>query len=163
MKIRSLLALAALAVAFALPVFPQQADTADQLAAQEIRALTKKYDEAFSNQNAAALGGLFTEDGVLLAPDGVYSGRQAIQKRYEEIVFPQWHCNNHVTKVRQVIALGGELCWIAEWSCSCLNADGSTAKVNGYYSSVGVREGDTWKCRIFTFNVVLPAPPVQTK
>jgi ketosteroid isomerase-like protein len=32
---------------------------------------------------------LFTEDGVLVAPDGIFSGRQAIEKRYED-TFQRW-------------------------------------------------------------------------
>jgi hypothetical protein len=42
-----------------------------------------KEDEAYNN-NAAALAPLFTEDAVLLAPDGMFFGRQAIEKRYAD-------------------------------------------------------------------------------
>jgi hypothetical protein len=32
----------------------------------------------------------------------------------------------------------------------------------GYFSCIDIREGDTWKCRMQTWNVT-PAPPAETK
>jgi uncharacterized protein (TIGR02246 family) len=78
-----------LAIGFALPSFAQQKDTADRQIAQQIRAAAKKYDEAFSKNDAAAMAALFTDDAVQVAPDGVYYGREAIEKRYAEMVFRQ--------------------------------------------------------------------------
>jgi len=139
----------------------QQRDaTVDQEVAQQIRERSKKYDAAFNKNDAVAVATLFTEDAIQVAPEGVFSGRQAIEKRYAEQVFQQWHCNNHVGKVSQVIVVGNEVVWIGEWSCNFRDSDGSTKQVHGYYSDVGVREGDTWKTRISTFNLV---PPAQTK
>jgi hypothetical protein len=48
MKIRLLLALAGLAIGFAVPTFAQQKDTPDPKIAQQIRVLATKYDEAKS-------------------------------------------------------------------------------------------------------------------
>ena len=101
MKIRLLLALVGLAISFALPTFAQQKDTADPRIAQqrdlvgdpkaldEFGALATKQSEAFTNKDAAAVAALFTEDAVLVAPDGMFSGRQAIEKRYED-TFQRW-------------------------------------------------------------------------
>ena len=127
-------------------------DTADPQVAQKIRAGAKKYDEAFNKHDARAVAALFTEDAVAVAPGGVFSGRQAIEKRYAETVFQQLRCNNIVTKVNHVIAAGSEVCWIGEWSCDFQDSDGSTKQIKGYSSQIGVREGDTWKIRISTFN-----------
>jgi ketosteroid isomerase-like protein len=86
---------------FVLPTFAQQKDTADPRIAQqrdlvgdpkavdEFGVLATKQEEAFTNKDAAALAALFTEDAVLVAPDGIFSGRQAIEKRYED-AFQKW-------------------------------------------------------------------------
>src|SRR5580704_14004763 len=101
MKIRLLLALSGVAISFALPTFAQQKDTVDPRIAQqrdlvgdakaldEFGVLAEKQSEAFTNKDPAAVAALFTEDAVLVAPDGMFSGRQAIEKRYEG-TFQRW-------------------------------------------------------------------------
>jgi ketosteroid isomerase-like protein len=101
MKTRLLPALVGLAIGFALPTFAQQKDMVDPRIAQqrdlvgdakaldEFGVLAAKQSEAFTNKDAAAVAALFTEDGVLVAPDGMFSGRQAIEKRYEG-TFQRW-------------------------------------------------------------------------
>ena len=101
MKIRFVVALVGLAISFAPPAFAQQKDTADSRIAQqrdlvgdpkaldEFGVLATNQSEAFTNKDAAAVAALFTEDAVLVAPDGIFSGRQAIEKRYED-TFQRW-------------------------------------------------------------------------
>jgi uncharacterized protein (TIGR02246 family) len=48
-----------------------------------------KVDEAFNKNDAVALAALFTDDAVSVAPDGMFFGRQAIQKRYADM-FQRW-------------------------------------------------------------------------
>jgi len=45
-------------------------------ALDEFGVLATKQSEAFTNKDAAAVAALFTEDAVLVAPDGIFSGRQ---------------------------------------------------------------------------------------
>ena len=157
MKIRLLIILTGLAIGFAVPIFAQQKDTVDPEVAQQIRALAKKYDEAFSKNDATALAGIFTVDAVQVAPEGVFYGRQAMGKKYRDIVFQRYHCNNHVQQIGQVIAVGNEAVWVGEWSASC-----GGNQVHGYISNVAVREGDAWEVRISTYNVTPPPPPAET-
>jgi hypothetical protein len=101
MKIRFLLALVRLAISFTLPLFAQQKDTVDPRIVQqrdllgdakalgEFGALGMKADEAFNNNDAVAVAALFTENAVLVASDGMFCGRQAIEKRYAD-TFQQW-------------------------------------------------------------------------
>jgi uncharacterized protein (TIGR02246 family) len=96
MKMRSLLALVSLVISFAVPASAQQKDTADPQIVQqrdllgdanalgEFGELGLKLDEAYNKNDATAVAALFTEDGVLLAPDGMFSGRQDIEKRYAD-------------------------------------------------------------------------------
>jgi hypothetical protein len=55
MKIRLLLTLVGFAIIFALPTFAQQKDTVDSQIDEQV---TKKFDEAFNNSDAAALAAL---------------------------------------------------------------------------------------------------------
>ena len=96
MKIRSLVTLVGLAISFALPTFAQQKDTADPRIVQqrdllgvakaldEFGELHRALDEAYNKNDAAAVAALFTEDALLVEPDGMFSGRQAIEKRYAD-------------------------------------------------------------------------------
>jgi uncharacterized protein (TIGR02246 family) len=129
-------------------------DTADPQMKQ-IVALFMKFDEAFNRSDAAAIAATFTEDAIQVAPEGVFSGRQAIEKRYAESVFQQWHSSNHVGKILELITVGNGICSVGEWSSNARNSNGSTTQANGYFSTVLVREGDTWKIRISTFNFAL--------
>ena len=92
---RSLLALISLVISFAVPAFAQQKDTADPQTVQqrdllgdakalgEFGELSLKLDEAINKNDAAAVAAFFTEDALLVAPDGMFSGRRDIEKRYE--------------------------------------------------------------------------------
>jgi uncharacterized protein (TIGR02246 family) len=124
---------------------------------KQIVALFMKFDEAFNRSDAAAIAATFTEDAIQVAPEGVFSGRQAIEKRYAESVFQQWHSSNHVGKILELITVGNGICSVGEWSSNARNSNGSTTQANGYFSTVLVREGDTWKIRISTFNFALPS------
>jgi hypothetical protein len=93
---RSLLALVSLVISFSPTIFAQQKDTADAPIVQqrdllgdakalgEFGELSLKLDEAYNKNDASAVAALFTEDAVLVAPDGMFSGRQDIEKRYAD-------------------------------------------------------------------------------
>ena len=85
MKIRLVVALAGLAMSFALPAFAQQKNTVDPKIEQQIRTLAAKYDEAINKQDAAAVAALYTQDGIGQIPEpkvGPGHGRQGIEKAY---------------------------------------------------------------------------------
>ena len=119
MKIR-LLALIGLAISFALPAFAQQTSTPDLQITQKIRAISKAYDEAVSNNNAAAVAALFAEDAVFVSDRGLIRGRQAIEQWYTD-VFQVWHPKNHIGKpdgnAPHIIGTTGSEAWeTGEWS-----------------------------------------------
>src|ERR1700690_1956488 len=99
MKTATLLAVVGSVICFAVPVFAQ--NTADSEIVQqrdllgvpkaidEFGVLNLKLEEAFNKNDASAIAALFTEDGILVAPDGTYGGRQAIEKRYAD-TFQRW-------------------------------------------------------------------------
>lgn len=85
MRIRLVVALAGLAISFALPTYAQQKDLADPQTAQKIIALWKVFDEAHMNDDAAAVAALFTRDAVDVTPEGTITGRQAIQRWFADV------------------------------------------------------------------------------
>ena len=80
MKIRLAVALAGLAISFALPIFAQQKElTPNEQDHQWLDALVKKFDEAWNNNDAAALAALYAEDAVIVTDTGPIYGRDAIE------------------------------------------------------------------------------------
>ena len=161
MKTRLLLTLAGLAISFALPTFAQQTNTPDpQLREQDV-AFQKKFDEAWNNNDAAALTALYTEDAVRVTPQGPIYGREAIQKQYVDL-FQKIHFSNHLSTIDQnsphSIGTGGNEIWgNGQWSLTRQGQNGIPIEMKGYFSGILVREGDAWKIRLETWNVT-PAP-----
>src|SRR6266478_3360495 len=134
MKIRLVVALVGLAISFALPTFAQQKDTADPEITQKIRAISKGFDEAENNNNAAGIAALFTEDAVFVADGGPVYGRQAIEKRLAAEFGAR--PSNFSHKLVQVYAIGNDICAITEWSLPPVYK-GHSVRIYG-------RDADTW-------------------
>jgi ketosteroid isomerase-like protein len=161
MKTHSALVLVGLAISFVVPTFAQQKDTAnpriaqqrdlvgDPTALDEFGVLATQQSEAFTNKDAPAVAALFTEDAVLVAPDGIFSGRQAIEKRYEG-TFQQWPFTFfNDLRDRHLKAIDNAVWSFGEWG-GTLHGQTGPAFVNGYFSAIYIREGDAWKIRMLT-------------
>ena len=146
-----------------MPTFAQQKDTVDPRITQErdlvgdakpldeFGVLATKQSEAFTNKDAAAVAALFTEDGVLVAPDGMFSGRQDIEKRYEG-TFQRWPFTffNDLRDCH-LKAIDNAVWSFGEWG-GTLQGQTGPEFVNGYFSAIYVREGDVWKIRTLTLS-----------
>jgi uncharacterized protein (TIGR02246 family) len=141
MKIRLVVALVGLAISFAVPTFAQQKDTADPKTAQQIRALTAKFNEAFNKHDPGAVAALYTEDAVWQTYHGTYFGRQRIEKVYADWCFKRWNKHNWVTTISRVIPVGNEVRATGIWSCDL----GGGGADRGLCSWVLVHEGDIWR------------------
>jgi ketosteroid isomerase-like protein len=164
MKIRLVGALVGLAISFVLPTFAQQKDTADPLIRQQIDALDKKIGEAYSNDGAAAIAALFTEEGVLVTPQGTVYGREAIEKWYEDM-FLKFHLSDDKTKADQnsphtICTAGNEIWETGDWTAILQAQNGSPVHLQGHNAFVDIREGNDWKVRMEIFNVT-PAPAAK--
>jgi uncharacterized protein (TIGR02246 family) len=164
MKIGLVVALVGWAIGFALPNFAQQTNTPDPQLVQQLHAIGKKSDEAFLKGDAAALAALYTEDAVLVNDTGPVYGRQAIEKYYADM-FQTLHYFSHDTTYDPTsphpIGTDGNGVWEnGEWSSAIAprGEDCGPHQLRGYFASVKVREGDTWKVRMATYNLT-PAPP----
>ena len=155
MKVRLLIALVGLALGFAAPVLAQQKEAADSRIAQQrdllgvpdalaiFGELNGKLDDAYNNKDAAAAAAtLFTEDAVLVTPDGMVFGREAIEKRYTER-FQRWPITDFLSRRERLRlnAIDNAVWSVGEWS-GTLQSQAGPVIVWGYWSTIYVREGD---------------------
>jgi ketosteroid isomerase-like protein len=152
MKIRFLLALVGLAIDFVVPTFAQQKDTVDPQITEQLKALSKKTDEAFNNGDADSLAPLYTEDAVLVNDTGPIYGREAIVKHWAD-VFKQVHFSNHLDKADQnsphIIGTAGNEAWSnGEWTVTLKGQNFGPVEAKGNWLEIYRREGDTWKKRL---------------
>jgi uncharacterized protein (TIGR02246 family) len=164
MQIRlSVLAVAGLAIGFVLPALAEQKDTAGpQIAPQsnllgdvnalaEFAALRTKYVGALNTLDAPAMAAFYTEDGVVVTPDGWFSGRENIEKWYA-YMFQRWHPANSIRQNDQVTAVGNQAWAVGRW-WSTLQSQNGPVLARGFWSAIYVREGDAWKIRMANYNV----------
>jgi uncharacterized protein (TIGR02246 family) len=156
MKVRLLVTLIGLTSGVALQGIAQSKDTADPKAAQQLvsfyqSALRLKYEKAFNEKDAAALASLFTEDALLVAPEGMFSGPGAIEKRYAD-VFQRSRLTDFFGARSQLNAIGNELCAVGKW-WALLQTERGPQQVGGYWLEIYARKGDGWKIRVSIFNV----------
>jgi uncharacterized protein (TIGR02246 family) len=148
MKRRLVVPLVGLAISFALPTFAQQEETAKL---HEI--ISKKYNEAINNHDAAAIAALYTEDAIFVdGSTGPLYGRQAIEKFYADL-FKGWQPKNHTstTDLHSGRMLGPDnLTRAGVWSETGKGKNGEDVPIKGYWSEIDTREGDAWKICVLT-------------
>jgi uncharacterized protein (TIGR02246 family) len=162
MKISLLVALGELAIGLTVPVVAQQKDAVDRQtvhqrdllgipkALGEFGELGLKLDEAYNKNDASAVAALFTEDGVLVVQDGMFCGRQAIEKRYADIL-QRWPITTFSDQRCQLNAIDDAV-WSVGESWSTLQSEAGPKFEKGYWSAIYVREGDDWKIRMLTIS-----------
>jgi len=85
---------------------------------------------------------------VLLAPDGMFFGRQAIEKRYAD-AFQQSPITTFSHATYGLNAIDNAVWSVGEW-WGTLQGETGPVLVRGYESAIYVREGDAWKIRTLT-------------
>jgi uncharacterized protein (TIGR02246 family) len=160
MKTASLLAIAGSVVCFAVPAFAQQKNTAESKTVQQgdllgvpkaiddFGALSLKLEEAFKKNDASAIAALFTEDGILVTSDGMFSGRQAIEKRYADL-FQQSPITTVSGQRYQLNTIDNAVWSVGEWWST--NQSKTGPKFEGaYWAAIYIHEGEDWKIRLLT-------------
>ena len=154
MKTRLLGALVGLAISFALPTFAQQKETVDPQLIQKLDTMSKKYNEAFNNHDAAAIAAVYTEDAVFVPDKGPLYGRQAIEQYYKDLFQKVRFLSTVTTYPNSPHPIGtdGNAVWEnGEWSSTLMiTGQSGPVQLKGYWASIKVRDGDTWKIRLTT-------------
>ena len=159
MKIRLVVALVGLAISFALPTFAQQTNTPDPQLRQKLIAAIKKHTDALDKNDPAAVAANFTEDGILVTPDGPIFGRESIEKYYVDL-FKQIQLSNNLAPVDDdsphIIGTAGNETWATgKYSATVKGQNFGPVEAKGYWSAI--REGDDLKIRMLIWNIT-PAP-----
>jgi ketosteroid isomerase-like protein len=173
MKIGSLLTIAGLVISFAAPVLAQQKDTTAQIVQQrdllgvakgidEFGELSLKLDEAFNKNDASAIAALFTEDGIPVASDGMFSGRQDIKKGMQDTSQRSPITDFNSRRERRHLNAIDNAVWSAGQWASNLQRQTGPVFVWGFWSAIYIREGDAWKIRMLTLSEH-PSPVAETK
>ena len=152
MKKCLVVALAGLAISFALPTYAQQKDMADPQTTQKLLAIGKAHMEANKNHDPAAIAAFYTRDAVFLTPDRPIIGRQAIQKWFTDL-YQWWHPKNHIDKLdgnapHLIGTAGNELWATGEFRETGQGKNSEPLPIKGYWACIYVREGDDWKIRV---------------
>jgi uncharacterized protein (TIGR02246 family) len=153
MKTRLFIALAGLAISFALPIFAQTNKPDPQLR-EKLVAVIKNFTDAVNNNDAAAVAPLFTEDAVLVPPEGPINGRQAIEKWFADL-FQRVHVSDNLLTVDQdsphIIGTAGNAIWAnGAWSATLKVQDLGSLQAKGFWTVI--REGDDLKIKMLTWN-----------
>ena len=176
MKIRSVVPLVGLAISFALMTFAQQKETADPRTAQqrdllgvaealdEFGEFHQALDEAYNKNDAAAVAALFTKDALLVEPDGMFTGRQDIEKRYADTFQRSPIISFNTSRARRYLNAIDNAVWGAGQWASTFQSQTGPGFALGYWSAIYVREDEAWKIRVLTLNEQpRPTPRADTK
>ena len=161
MKRRLAVAIAGLAISFALPTFAQTIDP--QLRAV-VDAIDKTFNDSQNSGDPAPIIAVFAKDGVVVTNSGPFSGQEAITKYYTDL-FKAVKFSNCVSQADPGyprILAGKEMWATGQWSNTIKGDDWGPIDEKGYWSAIYVREGDAWKKLMLTWNVSPPPTPTTT-
>ena len=141
-----------------------------QIIEQQLEPISRKYEEALNNSDAATLAALFTEDAVLVTDIGPFYGRQAIEKFHVDL-FKEWHFSNQLIRTDpnspRFIGTADNIADNGEWSQTLQGQTGGPIQRKGYWSAIDTRQGNDWKILMLTLNVTpepaTPAVSAETK
>jgi uncharacterized protein (TIGR02246 family) len=136
------------------------AQQVDQNTRQQIEKIVAANQDAENKQDAAAIAGRYTQDGVLVSPFRrplVTRGRQEIEKAYKE-AFKAIQDRHIEIKVDDVSPLGTNAAvGVGNFEVTGKGQNGAV-KVDGDWTAVWVNDGGEWKVRLLTV-FTPPSPP----
>jgi uncharacterized protein (TIGR02246 family) len=143
-------------VSIALPAFTR---TPDPKLRQAVETIDKKFGDAQVNGDAAALAALFSDNAVLVTNTGPLNGRKAIEEYYAN-AFKTTQFSNSISTIDpdspQIIT--DTAMWVTgSWSITAKGANWGPVEMKGFWGSIKILEGGTWKILLETWNIT-PAP-----
>jgi uncharacterized protein (TIGR02246 family) len=137
-----------LAMGIAVSAAAQQVSELD--AQQAGQSVLDAWNKTYQQKDAAGHAALFTEDAIRVTPQGLMSGRAAIERAAAE-AFKDY--TPDPSTLEQVNMIGnGVMLRAGTWSGTYHGPNGPV-HLKGYWSDTDVRDGNTWRIRQETFNV----------
>jgi uncharacterized protein (TIGR02246 family) len=140
----------------------QQAATAQQTRAsdrpnvhQAVEAFVTKYLEAYNKKDAAGVASLYTDDGILVPPGPMATGKQNIEKAWRA-VFDTGRTGLRYD-IQQVQAEGNIVWSVGQFTVMAPDESGVLQKRQGNFANIYQWEDDGLKFRVHAFSF-LPAP-----
>jgi uncharacterized protein (TIGR02246 family) len=135
-------------------------ETVDPQIIEQLELISRKFEKAMNNNDAAAVGELFAEDGVFVTDGGPFYGPEAIEKFFVD-VFKEWRFSNHLIKTapnsHRIIVTAENVAFNGKWSQTLQRQSGGPIERKGYWGAIDTRQGNDWKILMLTVNVN-PAP-----
>jgi uncharacterized protein (TIGR02246 family) len=143
-------------VSLAAPITAQQTSASGrQDARQAVEAFVAKYLEAYNKKDAAGVAVLYTEDGLLVPPGPIATGKQNIEKAWRAVF------DAGRTGLRydiQQIEAEGNLVWsVGRFTVMAPDESGMLQERQGNFANIYEWVGDELRFRVHAFNF-LPGP-----
>ena len=132
-----------------LSAMPNHAMAQAQLDNDATADMQKHFAEAYNRGDLDAMAAVFTEDAVRVTPSGIFQGRDAIRRGFQDAL----KLGLHDYSVQRVISRSeGSLVFNAgKWQAKL-----GDHQFHGYYTAILVREGDQPKIMEETVTVASP-------
>jgi hypothetical protein len=117
MKMRLLFALAALAIGLAVRALALSGNLAEDVKAFDEFNAQDESRGGIHQQRCGRLAALFTEDALLVEPEGVFNVREAIEKALTEL-FQRWRPTNFMSQADKLNAIGNGAWAVGRWWCT---------------------------------------------
>lgn len=156
MAFRSLALAVPIAAIAAAAAAQQTATPGSQDVRQEVEAFVAKYVDTYNRKDAAGLASLYTQDGVLIRPGPMATGRENIEKAWKGVLDAGWTGLHYET--REVHPEGNVVWSIGQFTVSSPEQDGTMQEHRGNFMNIYQREGGSLKFRVHAFNLI----PAQT-
>ncbi|HYZ22136.1 MAG TPA: nuclear transport factor 2 family protein [Rhodopila sp.] len=139
------LSVIALLLGIGLMPLAQAQPLSDHEARKAGEAIVENYNKAGRAKDATALANVYTEDAILVMPEGPLVGRTAIAD-YFKSAFGTFTLEAAQLERATTIANGQVMLRVGSFTGTLSGPEG-TRPVKGYWASTDVREGDTWRIR----------------
>ena len=140
-------------------------ETVDPQIIEQLELISRKFEKAMNNNDAAAVGELFAEDGVFVTDGGPFYGPEAVEKFFVDL-FKEWRFSNHLIKTapnsHRIIVTAENIAFNGEWSQTLQGQSGGPLERKGYWGAIDTRQGNDWNILMLTVNVT-PAPPAPAE
>ncbi len=130
------------------------ADQAKQMSDEQIGKMLAAADsytvDAVNRHDAYAVAAVFWDDGIEITPQGIASGRAAIEQRLTE-QYKSTDVREFVETIDEIHISGDHGWFVAHWSANnVVQPIGERRPIKGYITAVLERRNGEWKARLHT-------------